>query len=108
MTALACCWSSLPPSHTRLTPPSPISYLSPINSAGLRAVLQYLDAAGYLGLKVHVDITYWTEAIARGDAPIFGGNWTSQLADIKTIVEYFKDHPGVLGWYISGNPAAHV
>lgn len=88
-------------SHLPPALPLPHSYYNSLGKT-LRAVVKYLTYAAFLGLRIQVDLSHWAEEIARGHAPVFGGNWTSQLDAITTVVQAFKEHPGVLSWYITG------
>jgi len=69
---------------------------------------EYMDRCAQLGMKVHYNLLSIGEEIGRDGG--FGSGQISQIEKdeqlrlLKEEINYFKDHPALLAWYISDEP----
>lgn len=74
-------------------------FVDPDNPSLINKLKDNLDAAAWIGLHKQISLAYWTKLIL--DSPLPMENCTAELAAINLTVSTFKDHPGVLGWYLT-------
>lgn len=77
-----------------------------ITSASLPDRIRYLDRCAALGMKVHYNLL----SVAGGGGPSEGqSNYENgqRLVLLRQEIEAVKDHPALLGWYISDEPTGH-
>lgn len=70
-----------------------------INSADLAAPRELLDHAQAAGIKVIYSIKDFYEGLKYAPKKI--GEWTEYEAMARGVVERFRDHPALLGWYLN-------